>query len=292
MGLVVLLSISAASLLLIFTGILVREARNPPRRTAGYAIARGLPCDPEELGLPHDAWTLDRPGGVTLPVWEIAGEPDARRPDAAVIIAHGWGQSRIDMLPLVAFWRTQVGRVVLYDLRGHGEAVGVSRLGADEHEDLLELIARLQAPSIILMGFSMGGEIALRAAAAHDAASSSIDAIITCGVYTDFHTSLRGRLRTGGLPTRPITDITMLWFRLRGLRHRTPLATVSRITAPTLLMHGAGDTVVPVDHAHDLASAIENAQVWIVEDARHVDIITVDPEGYQRRVSDLLGDSD
>ena len=70
-GLLVLLAIAFALLLLLLTAMLVHEMRHPPRHTAGYAVARGLAVDPGELGLEFEEWNLERPDGVTQPVWEI-----------------------------------------------------------------------------------------------------------------------------------------------------------------------------------------------------------------------------
>ena len=50
LGLLVLLSAAAAGLLALLTATLVREARRPPRRTAAYAVARGLPCVAAAVG--------------------------------------------------------------------------------------------------------------------------------------------------------------------------------------------------------------------------------------------------
>ena len=117
LGLLILLLIAAVLLVLLLTALLVREARRPPRHTAGYAVARGYPCDPGDLGMPYEEWVLDRPGGVRLPVWEIEVEgTEEETAGLAAVFIHGWGQSRIDMLARIAPWPEVCDRIVMCDL--------------------------------------------------------------------------------------------------------------------------------------------------------------------------------
>ncbi len=87
-GLLVLLLIAAVATVLILSGIIAYDAVHPPRRTAGYAIAHGLPADPGDKGLDYEAWTLDLPRDAKLPVWEIT----ARGSGPTAVFVHGWGE--------------------------------------------------------------------------------------------------------------------------------------------------------------------------------------------------------
>jgi pimeloyl-ACP methyl ester carboxylesterase len=44
---------------------------------------------------------------------------------------------------------------------------------------------------------------------------------------------------------------------------------ISKVKVPVLIVHGTGDDVVPVDHAHRLAEAAPAADLRIVEGAPH-----------------------
>jgi pimeloyl-[acyl-carrier protein] methyl ester esterase len=84
-----------------------------------------------------------------------------------VVLLHGWCMS-------AAVWQFQFDnlagsmRLIAPDLRGHGHSHGVSgpldfaRLG----EDLADLCERLELTEVILVGWSLGGQIALHAHAA------------------------------------------------------------------------------------------------------------------------------
>jgi pimeloyl-ACP methyl ester carboxylesterase len=290
-GLAILLGTALVLLVLILTMMLLREARRPPRHTAAYAIARSLPCDPGDMGLRFEQWKLDRPGGVTLPVWEVStgakprnGENSGNEGLTAVFV-HGWGQSRIDMLARIEPWRELCRRLVFYDLRGHGDSTGgLSPLGCREEQDLLELLGRLGGGPVILVGHSMGAVIAIHAAAAESGVRHSIVGIAAYGPYADFHRSLRGRLAVSGYPARPMTDLAMLWFRLAGIRHRRVLDDVPEVACPMLIIHGRDDQVSPLSHAQSIAAAATDATLIEIETGGHLDAHRVDPQAHDDTV--------
>jgi pimeloyl-ACP methyl ester carboxylesterase len=295
LGLLILLLFAAGLLMVLLTGLLVREARRPPRHTAGYALARGLPCDPADLSLAHEEWWLDRPGGVRLPVWEIEtargtkglrdeGTEGKNRGLTAVFI-HGWGQSRIDMLARLEPFPGLCHRVVLYDLRGHGDGEGgLSDLGYHEEEDLVALLERLGDDPFVLVGHSMGAVIAIHAAVAGHAVAKEIVGIVAYGPYCDFHRSLRGRLRVAGLPRRPITDLAMLWFRLCGIRHRPTDRATAGLPCPLLVVHGSDDMVAPPAEAERIVAAAPDAKLHRVHGAGHMDAHLADEAGHEEVV--------
>lgn len=187
---------------------IARDAVRPPRHTAGWAMARGVPADPGELGLEHESWTLDRPGAA-LPVWEIG------RGGRAAVFVHGWGESRADVLSRIGDWTGLVDRLVLYDLRGHGDASAASRLGDGEDADLLALIDALGEAPVIVVGWGLGAVIAAQAARR---GRDRIAGVVACAAYDDFGEWLRGRLREASLPARPLVGCALALLRLRGLR--------------------------------------------------------------------------
>src|SRR5262245_26797346 len=99
-GLVILFAVALALLWALLTAMLVWEMTHPPRHTAGYAIARNMRSSPDDLGLPFESWTLDRPDGAKLPVWDVrcgrasgSGAPtgSAPNPMPTAVFIHGWG---------------------------------------------------------------------------------------------------------------------------------------------------------------------------------------------------------
>lgn len=94
---------------------------------------------------------------------------------AAVILLHGFGSSRREMQARAEVLARHGYGVLLYDLRGHGESEGDVR--AFGWEDVSDVEAALQFLSnraevdgerIGILGFSVGGQIALRATAKYE----------------------------------------------------------------------------------------------------------------------------
>ncbi|MEE8155364.1 MAG: alpha/beta hydrolase [Phycisphaerales bacterium] len=286
LGVAILLLIALGVLGVLLAAMIVHGATHPPRHTAGYALAHSLACDPGELDLRYESWTLDRPDGAKLPVWEVqTGKPRREDHDITIVFLHGWGRSRIDLLARMRPWDELCDRLVLYDLRGHGESTGgASRLGCDEGADLIALLERLGEARFILVGNSMGAVIAIAAAAANDAVRRRIVGLIAYGPYIDFHTSLRHRLRAAGLPTRPLTDLAMLWFRLRGLRQRRTLEDAARLHCPLLVIHGGEDRISPAHHAEMIVARAPDAVLHTAQGAGHSDAHAVDVQSHDAAV--------
>ena len=230
-GLLLLLSVGAIATVLVLSGVIARDAVRPPRHTAGYAVAHGLPTDPADKALPFEQWTLELPDGAALPVWEIT----ARGPGPTAVFVHGWGQSRSDMLCNIDPWIDKYARLVLYDRRGHGDASGsTARLGTGEHRDLLALLDRLGTGPYILVGYGSGGAVSI-AAAAEAGPDANIAAVAAYDLSDDVHAAIRDRLKLRGLPTRPLTDLAMLWLSLIGIRPRATAGAARELQCQVLM---------------------------------------------------------
>ena len=91
---------------------------------------------------------------------------------AVIILLHGYGSNRLEMRSRAEVLVQHGYGVLLYDLRGHGESQGnVRAFGwedvGDVHTALTFLSDReeVDADQIGILGFSVGGQIAIRAAA-------------------------------------------------------------------------------------------------------------------------------
>ncbi len=288
LGLLALLAFALGLLIMLLTALMAWKMTHPSRRTAAWALARSLPSDPNDLDLPFEEWWLERSGGARLPVWEVRTSiaPASESAGLTAVFVHGWGHGRVNSLQRIATFLPLVDRIVLYDLRGHGDAVGgASTLGDDEDNDLLALLEQLGTGPFVLVGHSMGAVIALNAALKAAGQREKIAGVIAYGPYCDFHVSLRGRLRDHGQPTRPLTDLSLLVHRLRGVQ---PLgvdpARIKSLDLPLLIVHGVNDLVSPLEHARAIAQAAPQAELIEVDDAAHTDAHIVDADGHDRAV--------
>ncbi len=163
------------------------------------------------------------------------------------------------MLARIEPWDALCDRLVLYDLRGHGETQGgPSRLGHGEERDLLALLERLGEGPVVLVGYSMGAVIAI-AAAARAATPGGIIGVAAYAPYCDFHESLRRRMRSGDYPARPVTDLAILWLRLGGVRHRAMIRAVSALGTPLLVVARTEDRLHGLEDARRIVEAATSA---------------------------------
>jgi pimeloyl-ACP methyl ester carboxylesterase len=150
--------------ILVYTGTALNRARvviAPPR----FPILRQ---DPESLGLPaFTEVSFHSRDGITLSGWYI---PSSNR--GAVIMVHSLGSSRLQMRNFARALVDSGYGILLFDLRGHARSGGtMSTFGWIEHEDVLgaydflKIRPEVDPDRIGLLGFSLGAQVAVRAAA-------------------------------------------------------------------------------------------------------------------------------
>jgi uncharacterized protein len=122
---------------------------------------------PNDLGLSYEKVTIHAPDGIDLSGWYIPS-----RNGAVVIFLHGYGATRMEMLDRAAALAREDFGALLYDLRGHGESGGAYRaMGWPDAADLTAVVdflatrPEIRSKEIGGFGFSIGGQILLRAAA-------------------------------------------------------------------------------------------------------------------------------
>jgi pimeloyl-ACP methyl ester carboxylesterase len=144
--------------------------------------------------------------------------------------------------------------VVAYDSRASGESGGdACTYGFYEKQDLARIIDHLPHAPIVVMGTSMGGSVALQAAAE----DPRIAAIISVSAFSDLRTAALERAPF--FATRRNLDEafslaeTLGRFRVDDV---SPVAAAPRIHAPVLLVHGDADKETPYAHALRILAAL------------------------------------
>ncbi|MEM7621812.1 MAG: alpha/beta fold hydrolase [Planctomycetota bacterium] len=258
----------------------------PPRRTYAWAISRGVPGDPHEaFGVTFESVERRLDGGPRVPVWEIAGDAAA---GPVVIVSHGWGSGRVEMLGRAKMLRSVASRVVLWDLPGHGESGGLCTLGSRETRLLDRLatdaVERFARP-VVLYGWSLGAEISIRAAAGR----SDIAGLVVDGVYASGWVPAKRLLAERGVPwgatLGPALAVIGTAFGLRPARRFFRMTDVCEgVSAPVLMLHGARDQVAPIDAAERIAAA-RGWRIEIDADAGHAtawDALSAEATGFVR----------
>lgn len=121
---------------------------------------------PEDLGYKYETVSFLTQDGLSLSGWYL---PSANR--AAVILLHGYGSNRLGMIKPAEILAQHGYGVLMYDLRGHGESQGDWRaFGWPDDRDVVGALLFLKSRTEVdpqrvgLLGFSIGGQVGLRAA--------------------------------------------------------------------------------------------------------------------------------
>jgi pimeloyl-ACP methyl ester carboxylesterase len=212
-----------------------------------------------------DGVTIDAaydPGSV---VYDTGRPPSGHLDDLAIVVAHGFtGDLERPHVRRVAGVLRQYGAVVTFSFRGHGASGGRSTVGDREVHDLAAAVRwarELGHTRVATVGFSMGGSVALRHAAAHEEGAGT-DAVVSVSAPARWY--YRGTApmrRLHWLVTRPEGRLVGRYGLRTRIHHRdwdpvpaSPVESVPLIApTPLLIVHGDQDGYFPVDHPPLLA---------------------------------------
>lgn len=220
---------------------------------------------PGDVGLDYREVHIGTENGLTLFGWFVPAAGTVPAP--AVVLVHGWGGNAATLLPLaVPLWQAGFA-LVLYDARCHGRSGEDSFASMPRFaEDLVHVVDWLRQQTavdprrIAIIGHSVGAGAALLAASRrHD-----IAAVVSIAAFAHPEKVMRRLLTTKLIPYWPFG-----WYILHYVQHVighrfddiAPLATIHQVRCPTLLVHGAQDTTVPVAEAYAIYAARGEAPV-------------------------------
>lgn len=200
-----------------------------------------------------------------------------------VVLIHGVNDQAGTWAPVVPLLKNY--RLIVPDLAGHGESAPATGPIA-MHSIVERLHAIIDAPAVTLVGNSMGAWIALLYTLAHP---ERVDRLVleaggglarplavplTATTREDALTILRAvhgpnallpewaiealLTRATGSPMLRLTDLTFIDARL------------GEIKAPTTLVWGADDGVVPRSYGEALRDGIAGARLHVIEGAAHI----------------------
>jgi pimeloyl-ACP methyl ester carboxylesterase len=206
-----------------------------------------------------------RGAGITLRGWSCAPPEPVR---GTIVVLHGVAANRDSATNVVPRFIERGLAVVAYDSRAHGESGGeFCTYGYHEKEDLRSVIRTLPAGPVFLFGTSLGGAVALQAAAGEPRVSG----VVAAEIFSDLAAVVRDR-------TPPFVPDFLIRqaFRVAGDRadfdveQVSPLAAAAAIHVPVLLVHGAADRDTPPHHAQRILGALQgDKRLILVEGAGH-----------------------
>ncbi len=257
------------------------QVLHPPRQIACQT--------PAELAVEAQRVEFPSRDGICLRGWWMP----VSHARGTIVFSHGYGG---DCSPDLenADWLTRAGYNLLYfDHRAHGTSDGtLTTLGYLETRDLLGALDFLRARGIDkvgVVGFSMGGSVALQTAPLTDA----IQCVIVDCTFADLRTLLvhnapQVRVPRWFAPIGVIGVLACASLQARcNLFTHTPEKSIGRIAPrPVLIIQAGNDELVPASETARLyAAAREPKALWRVDGALHRAVDKLVREEYERRIA-------
>ncbi|MFI5258069.1 MAG: alpha/beta hydrolase family protein [Candidatus Limnocylindrales bacterium] len=233
-----------------------RERVGLPRRSS-------VDTSPAEFGLAFEDVSVPA-GDHELRGWFVAAAgPETgsassieRRP--AIAVVHGWESNRGRTFAHVRYLQAAGFHCLVFDVRGHGDnppetlPVNVPEFADDTAAAARWLAARSDVSTVGVLGHSMGAAGALVAASREPL----IRAVVSLSAPADLVRMTRKTFDIAEMnipepiatPLAWITAIVLLTPRRHSLNDASAIDAAARYRGPLLLIHGAQDHGVPVEH--------------------------------------------
>lgn len=261
---------------------------------------------PEQLGLPFEDVTVPTALGPA-PAWLFPAADDGER---WAILIHGRGVTRQEVLRAVPVFADAGLTVLVVSYRNDGEAPASPDarygLGLTEWADVDAALAFARAhhaERTVLMGWSMGGAIALQTSLRSPRAHM-IDSMVLDSPVIDWQDVLTWQAQTAHIPTS-IRDAAFGLLTSRLVRPATGrsgpmdfhalnwVANSAILRHPILLMHSTDDAFVPAGPSSALAERRPDlVRYEEFHGARHTKLWNMFPNRWAGAITDWLGSRD
>ncbi len=263
-----------------FLAFITYRLVKPPRHVEDWT--------PADLGLSYKDVEFQTEDGLKIRGWWV--DVNSNR---TLVVMHGYTTSR---------WAFYVKRmikeavergfnVLAFDFRAHGESEGkITTFGFYEILDLKAALDWLQPlnQKVCLLGYSMGGIVAVRALAEDDRSLAGV--ADSAPVYAD-KSAARGLKYFARLPTW-IYPVIKGYAMFLGAKNVDLIDYADRVRKPLLLVVGEQDPLVRVEEVREFYElnrrVNDDVQIWVGKGG-HVRIMLEEPE-YAERVLAFLKD--
>ena len=265
---------------------------------------------PEEFDLAYEKVEFTSTDGLTLKGWFIphlfnqhnnalqkgAEFIPSREAKGTIILCHGFGTSKSDLINFIPFLHKGHYNVFMFDFRAHGDSPGLCSLGYYEVNDLTGAINYLKtrpdvdAGKIGAIGISMGGAVAFMTAARN----SDLKAVVSDSSFMSFERTVTKFAKLFyNLPKFPFVYITIKaveWRLHFEDEEADPVKYIGQISPRAVfIIHGAEDQrVLPEDARVLYEAAREPKQLWMVPEADHLEAHGLWPAEYEKKIIDFF----
>jgi pimeloyl-ACP methyl ester carboxylesterase len=208
-----------------------------------------------------------------------------------LVLCHGYGASLAATAPFARRLAAKGFTTLGFDFRAHGRSGGrVTTIGLREVDDALGavdwLVRRFPDAPLGIYGVSMGGSVALQAAAL----DQRIRAVASDCAFASLDQMVEWRKRSLPGAARPLLQLsfrTAEWLTGARATHFRPVDHVERIAPRSvLLMHAEFDKTVPLEHFRQLSERLPPAaERWLIKGCGHIAGSTAHAQTYLERVA-------
>lgn len=213
-------------------------------------------------------------------------------PLGTVIVCHGVGANHSDIEVIHRVLFDAGFQVFTFDFRGHGLSDGHTiTYGLNERMDVLgaydACLARNDVDSdrLFALGVSMGGASLTLALPG----MQQVKAAVLDSAFADLTSMVEHQFRF--LPQslrKAVTQVARVfsWIETGAdINQLAPSTAIPQINIPILIIHGAADRIVPVEHASKLHAAALDGTIHIEPDSPHIGTVLLNSTKYERLVS-------
>jgi alpha-beta hydrolase superfamily lysophospholipase len=250
-----------------------REKVGLPRRSPVDSSPADFGLDFEEVAIPagdHElaGWFVRAPadepaeGSSTpespAPKRRRAGKAAGSEPRPGIVVVHGWESNRGRTFAHVRYLHAAGFACLVFDVRGHGDnppetlAVEIPEFAQDTAAAVRWLAARPEVSAVGVLGHSMGAAGAI-VAASHE---PLIKAVVSLSAPADLVRMTRHTFEMADMRIPEPIATPLAWFtaaimvapRRHSVESASTTVAATRYRGPLLLVHGAQDHGVPVEH--------------------------------------------
>lgn len=207
---------------------------------------------------------------------------------AVLVFVHGWMLDSADFDDVARILKKEF-RIISVDLPNFGRSQTTDAIKsiADYAKFLSNFIKKLKIKNYVLVGHSMGGQIAIYGAGSDVLQPDKLVLIGSAGVRNE-HKIYKRLLKYAAVVVSPVVPVAVkVWFyRLIGSDYSPKLSRIHKniisrtlttdiidkarhISQPTLLIYGALDTSTPVKIGEKINNAIEGSRLEVIENEHH-----------------------
>jgi uncharacterized protein len=217
-----------------------------------YFPTRDYDATPSDIGLDYQSVTFMSNDGVNLTGWYVPNEVATR----TILFFHGNAGNISHRLTTIQTLHRLGYNVFIFDYRGFGQSDGSpseSGLYADARAALQYLTQTQKQPveRIVFCGRSLGGAVAIELATHH-----APRALVVESTFTELADV--GRIHYPFLPVKLI-----LRDRFKSIER------IGKLTCPKLILHGADDTLIPIELGRKLFDAAAEPKQFIETPGGH-----------------------